>query len=83
MNAKTQDRIDRVLAAMFTFAHIGEVSEDDIKAAIELALKEQDRDTRHACAEAMNLNLIQSNYHMPASEVLTRAHQACMNTQAV
>lgn len=75
MNAKTQDRIDRVLAAMFTFAHIGEVSEDDIKAAIELALKEQDADTRHACANAM-LELPYDMQHMDA-------HDACLKAQAV
>lgn len=38
-------------------------------ADIELALKEQDRDTRHACAEAV----------LNASD----PHAACMNVQAV
>ena len=42
------------------------------KQAITRALKEQDRDTRHACAEAV----IQCG-------TLCSAHDACMNTRAV
>lgn len=79
MNAKTQERIDRLLA---TACH-PDVPDADFRLVAETILKEQDRDTRHACADAMNLDLIQNNYHMPASEVLTRAQQACMNVQAI
>jgi hypothetical protein len=49
---------------------------------ILLALKEQDRDTRHACAEAVlqigkNCNCVQ------CGRLRDQAHAACMNASAV
>lgn len=68
----TKDKAKQIAAAWAT--KTGALSTDGsyfnaLCADIELALKEQDRDTRHACAEA----------------VLTAAdpHAACMNTKAV
>lgn len=43
----------------------------ELEAAITLALKEQDRDTRHACAEAV----------LVCKE--GDAHSACMNARAI
>lgn len=48
---------------------------------IRLALKEQDRDTRHACAEAV-LGCDKSLYNI---DLIWKddAHSACMNVKAV
>ncbi len=44
-------------------------------------LKEQDRDTRHACAEAV----MESSGMIGSASLITRsfAHDACMNVKAV
>lgn len=48
--------------------------------AIRLALKEQDRDTRHACAEAC-LMATKGSEHL---EIISKGyHDICMNVQAV
>ncbi|MCK5609995.1 hypothetical protein KAR91_49435 [Candidatus Pacearchaeota archaeon] len=47
---------------------------ENIKAAIILLLKEQDRDTRHACAEKVN-ELAMDN------KTITYAHNVIMNTK--
>lgn len=82
MKPATQARIDAVLTAMFTYAHIGEVSEEDIREAIRLALLEQDRDTRHACAEAVSA-VYTGELVMSKAEIVHAAHQACMNARTV
>lgn len=46
--------------------------------AIESVLREQDRDTRHACAEAV----IQHG-DAPALEMIDRCYAACINARAV
>ena len=46
--------------------------------ALTTLLKEQDRDTRHACAEAV----IQHG-GAPALEMIDMCHVACMNARAV
>ena len=45
--------------------------------ALTMLLKEQDRDTRHACAEAV----IQHG-DAPALEMIDRCHNACINAHA-
>ena len=45
---------------------------------IRMGLKEQDRDTRHACAEAC---LLQAD--KPALEMIDACHNACMNVRTV
>lgn len=45
---------------------------------LTVLLKEQDRDTRHACAEAV---LQQSD--SPVLEMIVRCHAACTNARAV
>jgi hypothetical protein len=48
--------------------------------SLEKLIKEQDRDTRHACAEAV----IQCDKDASGEcIVVSEAHSACMNTQAV
>ena len=44
---------------------------------IQKALKEQDRDTRHACAEAV----ISLHPHGEVMISITQAHAACMNAR--
>ena len=50
-------------------------------AAIRIALKEQDRDTRHACAGAVIS--CKSNYLHEDAIWKEDAHDACMNVQSV
>ena len=45
---------------------------------IKIAMKEQDRDTRHACAEAV----IQCS-DASSLEMIDRCHNACMNAKAI
>ncbi len=59
--------------------------------AITLALKEQDRDTRHACAEAVLTcrssdgarELFGASRIIEEDYMLQSAHQVCMNVQAI
>lgn len=46
--------------------------------AIRFALKEQDRDTRHACAEACL-----QHAEKPAIEMIDACHNSCMNVNIV
>ena len=56
----------------------------EVKKAIELALKEQDRDTRHACAEAV-INCDKEVAVDGIRELIDAcvAHAACMNAKSV
>lgn len=54
-------------------------SESALEDAIILLLKEQDRDTRHACAEAV-LDCGETSSTIP---MIDRCHAACMNAKAV
>jgi len=49
---------------------------DNMIKSLALLLKEQDRDTRHACAEAVNRIALDHN-------TISQAHNAVMNTKAV
>ena len=53
---------------------------DKAKKAIRLAIKEQDRDTRHACADAVN-GLCGRGFHALVDRAA--AHGACINVKAV
>jgi len=46
--------------------------------ALILLLKEQDRDTRHACA-----NSVIQNGDAPSSEMIGRCHSSCINAVAI
>ena len=53
-----------------------------VRAAVTLALREQDRATRHACAEAVTSSIPDSP-SVAVVDAITRAHQACMNAYGV
>ena len=53
----------------------------DLYSELALLLKEQDRDTRHACAEAVNDITNKTRYL--ADWIIPEAHDACMNVKAV
>lgn len=73
MKPSTQERVDRITLAAFN----GRISEEAFRGLVLSTLKEQDRDTRHACAEAV-INLP----HSIRNEIdSVRAHQACMNVR--
>jgi hypothetical protein len=86
-------RVDAIFtaAAEWVVASRGSISAenqamDNLRAAIRLALKEQDRDTRHACAEAvLGVGAGETNIsiRLITDAVCTRAHAVCMNTHAV
>jgi hypothetical protein len=81
-------------AKQFMFDNIQNYSDSLFKKLVIL-LKEQDRDTRHACAEAvMNLDTLKfpDGFSFVDSRMVeqfidavdkTKAHNACMNTRAV
>lgn len=50
----------------------------EAQSAIESVLREQDRDTRHACAEAV----IQHG-DAPALEMIDRCYAACINARSI
>lgn len=75
MNAKTQARIDRLCAMADVAANR---TTPMLRVAIEEELRAQDRDTRHACAEAVVMLAGEQGELMANA-----AHQACLNTQAV
>jgi hypothetical protein len=83
MNPTTQARIDRIVALARACVHSGgDNGEAILREAIESALKFQDRDTRHACAEAL-LNCPPITRGTELLLPFHAAHQACMNAHAV
>lgn len=73
----TQERIERTITATL-LCELTEEQKALLRCTILAALKEQDRDTRHACAEAV---LACAHPHLP--DEAQRAAQACMNAHAV
>jgi hypothetical protein len=77
----TQARIDKLLLVI---GPRSTAKRANLKLAIEKMLREQDRDTRHACAEAVlalwKPPLFPST---EASEAHCAGHQACMNAIAI
>lgn len=77
MNPYTQTRVDRIVEEVYH----GGMNQEALRALILTVLKEQDRDTRHACAEAV------ANCAKTHSTLLyvrfDEAHSACLNVQAV
>jgi len=80
MKATTQARIDRVMAV----AGFPTSIDQPLRDAVEAALREQDRDTRHACAEAV-LDAGMDGYKGYHMVVVTiqNAQRACMNAPAI
>ena len=84
MNPTTIHRID-TLAALATKC-VKDGDREGLKIAIERALRYQDRDTRHACAEAVNaLANAETNesVRIIVNAICHRAHNACMNVRAI
>ncbi len=72
-----KERAIEIVQQMRTNMDIPKHLEDGLAARIAFALKDQDKITRHACAEAIKNN---STSHIINVSI---AHQAIMNTKAV
>ncbi len=96
MNASTETRIKTLAEHIYRVANfapddrtsplsaIDHIGLMETEKAVRIALLEQDRITRHACAEAALLSLPRGHRTDPvAIEVTQIAHQACMNVNAV
>ncbi len=77
MKTATRTRIDRILKLCPPGMYQMQVSFE-----LETILLEQDRDTRHACAEAAQTALLNSQALM-LEEAASTAYAACMNAQAI
>ncbi len=76
MTPATQDLIRRTIVTSKT--------SEGLERAIELALREQDKRTRHACAEAVNaLRPDGGTAYAACLNLVSRAHAACLNTQSI
>lgn len=73
MNIATQARIDRIVNMTSDYLTPGRAAA--LREIVEYILKEQDKDTRHACAEAI--------LDLPHDMTHTDAQRACMNVKAV
>ena len=80
------DKVDALLEIILHCDLRTEIGIDKAKKAIRLALKEQDRDTRHSAAEAViririseKVNRNGELVFKTTSEVITEAHDAIMN----
>lgn len=61
-----------------------EVNDDEaVVLVIRYLLKEQDQKTRHACAEAVMTSLPNKLSDHLYRDILTAAHTACLNVQAI
>jgi len=80
MKPTTQARIDRV--ANLVSDHITPGRAAALRETVEFILKEQDRDTRHACAEAV-CAVYTGERVMSKAEIVNAAHAACMNAYSV
>lgn len=93
MKPVTQERIDRIMDGHESLRRLLEIHRIPIRESIRIALLEQDRDTRHACAEAVNAIPFHSPGLMPDGtkatcflslrEFKSAAHQACMNAHSI
>ncbi len=85
MKPTTQKRIEDALTAII--CHVGGTHPDILpilRDVLERILREQDHDTRHACAEAcaaLSKDILKRT-HSPIA-ALQCAHQACMNTYSI
>lgn len=72
MTTKLNQKIEKQISAFSERVTNGEKPEAVLKSMLRLMLKEQDRDTRHACAEAVL-----------QSKGANDAHNICMNVNAL
>lgn len=83
MNPTTRARINRIMEAAGYPASPMSENGQRLLGVVTMALREQDRDTRHACAEAVsNLNPIEG-FPNVSTALLLDAHRACMSAQAI
>lgn len=83
MNPNTQERIDKIMEAAGYPSDPMSDKGRQLLAVVTAALREQDRDTRHACAEAVsNVNPI-PGFPNVSTALLLDAYDAVINTQAV
>jgi hypothetical protein len=78
MNTKTQERIERIISIVRNASGNDGLMRD----ALLIQLKEQDRDTRHACAERSQAAIL-NREAMTLEEAASTAHDACINAQSV
>ncbi len=72
------EKIDKLLEQIIYCDLRTDAGVDKAKKAISMALKEQDRDTRHACAEAV----LQCDEDVSGNCIWKdEAHNACMNAR--
>lgn len=78
LRPETRERIDRLCMAAWN----GRISPEAFRGLVLSTLREQDRDTRHACAEAVHANHPQ----YPSTEVcaaIMQCRRNCMNAHAI
>lgn len=80
MNPKTKQRIDRIVYRVNDYLTPGQAAA--LREIVEHELREQDRDTRHACAEAV-LSIRNEDVLFSSQRAVDRAHAACINTSAI
>lgn len=89
MKAETQARIDSIMVQVPSNIVMSEANRDIVRERVRLALLEQDRDTRHACADAVNAIAAEStisgseSLNLVVTAFCQRAHAACINAQAI
>ena len=72
MTSKLNKKIDEEMATFMAKMEAGFTPDAAFKAVLRRILKEQDRDTRHACAEAVS-----------QTSSTDEAHDACMNCNTI
>ncbi len=87
MKPTTQGRIDRAVFDIDNLCY-DEGHDVSLRAILEMLMKEQDRDTRHACAEAVSALKYRRdpNGRDSGGDYIvwqSHAHAACINVQAV
>lgn len=80
MKPETQAAIDRIMNRVPMGISEGHAA--GLREILEYELREQDKRTRHACAEAITVSQHERPYPSP-SVAYERARQICLNTQAI
>lgn len=80
MKPETVHRIGRIINKVAD--HLTHDQAAALLKVVEHELRGQDRDTRHACAEAVSA-VYTGELVMSKAEIIHAAHQACMNARSV
>lgn len=87
MKPSTQERIERIVSRAQPYLTPGQTCA--LREIVEHELRCVDRDTRHACADAVNAIASEptisgaDSVKFVVTAFCNRAHQACMNTQSI